>query len=64
MAQAKRALVIGATGGVGGEVALALLRHGWIVHGLARDPVRRESIGWRVTPCGKRTWCAPRRLPT
>ena len=45
MAEAKRALVIGATGGVGGEVALALLRHGWIVRGLARDPVQAHRTG-------------------
>ena len=45
MAEAKRALVIGATGGVGGEVALALLRHGWIVRGLARDPGRARRTG-------------------
>jgi nucleoside-diphosphate-sugar epimerase len=32
------ALVIGATGGIGGEVAHALLAAGWRVTGLARDP--------------------------
>jgi nucleoside-diphosphate-sugar epimerase len=37
-AQDKRtALVLGATGGVGGETAAALLRHGWHVRALARD---------------------------
>ena len=45
MANNKQALVIGATGGIGGEVALALLRHGWIVRGLARDPVRARQTG-------------------
>lgn len=45
MAERKQALVIGATGGVGGEVALALLRHGWTVRGLARDPVRARQTG-------------------
>ena len=45
MAERKQALVIGATGGVGGEVALALLRHGWTVRGLARDPVRAGRSG-------------------
>lgn len=33
----KTALVIGATGGVGGSIAAALVRHGWQVRGLARD---------------------------
>jgi nucleoside-diphosphate-sugar epimerase len=32
------ALVIGATGSLGREVAAALVRHGWRVRGLARDP--------------------------
>jgi nucleoside-diphosphate-sugar epimerase len=33
----RTALVLGATGGVGGETAAALLRHGWQVKGIARD---------------------------
>ena len=33
----KTALVLGATGGVGGETARALLRHGWQVRGLVRS---------------------------
>ena len=37
MTQTRKALVIGATGGVGGAIAEALLRHGWHVRGLARD---------------------------
>ena len=43
----KTALVIGATGSVGGEVAAALLAHGWCVRGLHRDPARaaREAVG-------------------
>ena len=45
MAGGKQALVIGATGGVGGEVASALLRHGWTVRGLARDPARARRTG-------------------
>ncbi len=45
MAESKQALVIGATGGVGSEVALALLRHGWTVRGLARDLVRARQTG-------------------
>lgn len=38
-----RALVIGATGGIGGEVARALLAHGWAVRALHRDPARAAS---------------------
>ena len=34
----RKALVLGATGGVGGETAAALLRHGWRVDAIARDP--------------------------
>ncbi len=45
MDKAKRALVTGATGGVGGEVASALLRHGWQVRGLARDPAKAGRSG-------------------
>lgn len=37
METTKTALVLGATGGVGGSVAAALLRHGWHVRGMARD---------------------------
>ncbi|MBB3229119.1 nucleoside-diphosphate-sugar epimerase [Luteibacter sp. Sphag1AF] len=36
MNQPKTALILGATGGVGGETARALLRHGWTVRALAR----------------------------
>ncbi len=45
MMSEKRALVLGATGGVGGEVASALLRHGWQVLALARDPDRARRSG-------------------
>lgn len=45
MATMRQALVIGATGGVGSEVATALLRHGWAVRGLARDPARARITG-------------------
>ncbi|AOH82615.1 hypothetical protein AWL63_00050 [Sphingomonas panacis] len=38
-----KALVIGATGGIGGEVARALLAHGWDVRALHRDPKRAAS---------------------
>ena len=41
------ALVIGATGGIGGEVALALRIGGWQVRGLARNPVEAaQRAGW------------------
>ena len=36
----KTALVLGATGGIGGAVARALLRNGWQVRALTRDPAR------------------------
>lgn len=48
----KVALVLGATGGIGGEVADALVRHGWTVRGMARDPgearqrARAGAIEW------------------
>lgn len=45
MSDTRQALVTGATGGVGGEVAAALLRHGWQVRGLARDPARARRSG-------------------
>lgn len=45
----KTALVTGATGGVGGAVAEALLRHGWRVRALSRRPVPAPSgIDWIV----------------
>ena len=43
------ALVIGATGGVGGEAAIALLRHGWTVRALTRRAQPAKSgIEWIV----------------
>lgn len=43
----KIALVIGATGGVGGETAAALARHDWRVRGLTRSPrALKEGIEW------------------
>jgi nucleoside-diphosphate-sugar epimerase len=43
----KTALVIGAAGGVGGETAAALARHGWAVRGLTRRPQpARPGIAW------------------
>jgi nucleoside-diphosphate-sugar epimerase len=41
MSDAKTALVLGATGGIGGETAAALRRHGWGVVAMARDPAVR-----------------------
>jgi nucleoside-diphosphate-sugar epimerase len=38
MASNRTALVLGATGGVGGEVARLLIARGWCVRGLKRDP--------------------------
>jgi nucleoside-diphosphate-sugar epimerase len=37
---ARTALVIGATGGIGSEVAKALILHGWRVRALSRDPAK------------------------
>jgi len=37
MQRNQTALVLGATGGIGGSIAQALLRHGWRVRGMARD---------------------------
>ena len=48
MEQTRTGLVLGATGGIGGEVAAALLRHGWTVRALQRDRAevaRRNAAG-------------------
>ena len=45
---AKTALILGATGGAGGEAARALVRHGWTVRGLTRKPHEGEGIDWRL----------------
>ncbi|AWI85773.1 epimerase [Alloyangia pacifica] len=48
----RTALVLGATGGVGGAIARALADHGWSVRAMVRDPAR-ASVGWpaaRLTP--------------
>ncbi|WP_155006472.1 NAD(P)H-binding protein [Sphingomonas hengshuiensis] len=44
----KTILILGATGGVGGETASALLRHGWAVRGLVRGirPGLDPAITW------------------
>lgn len=51
MERKKTALVLGATGGVGGSVAAALLRHEWRVRGMARNLAairasNRAQIEW------------------
>lgn len=38
----RTALVLGATGGIGGEAAAALARHGWRIRALLRDPARAQ----------------------
>lgn len=45
MTTERTALVLGATGGVGGAVAGALIRHGWHVRGMARDPETAGHTG-------------------
>lgn len=44
----RTALVLGATGGVGGEIAAALLAHGWHVRALARDPAKAARSARRA----------------
>jgi uncharacterized protein YbjT (DUF2867 family) len=39
----RTAVVLGATGGVGGETAAALLRHGWRVKALARNSAKATA---------------------
>ena len=39
------ALILGITGGIGGEMAAGFLRSGWTVRGLARDPAKRPIEG-------------------
>ncbi len=50
MTTANKVLVLGATGGIGGVIADALLRHGWTVRGMARDAAAarklRANIDW------------------
>ena len=45
MGTKRAALVLGATGGIGGAVASALLRRGWRVRGLARDVSKVDGGG-------------------
>lgn len=45
------ALILGATGGAGGEIAAALLRRGWLVRGMVRDitkPRLSAEIEWHA----------------
>ncbi|UIJ45292.1 NAD(P)H-binding protein [Sphingomonas cannabina] len=44
----RTALVLGATGGIGGETARALAAHGWRVKGLSRTPRTGDGIAWVV----------------
>lgn len=51
MERNRTALVLGATGGIGGGIAAALLRHGWRVRGMVRDaakltPASPAGIEW------------------
>ncbi|MGV6876568.1 NAD(P)H-binding protein [Pseudochelatococcus sp. B33] len=45
MERKNTALVLGATGGVGGSIATALLRHGWQVRGMARSVATARDAG-------------------
>jgi len=51
MSNPRTALILGATGGIGGETADALARHGWSIRALARDPAAgaraRPEYDWR-----------------
>jgi uncharacterized protein YbjT (DUF2867 family) len=43
----RTALVLGATGGIGGETALALSRHGWKIRAFTRTAIpSADSSGW------------------
>ncbi len=53
MTQSKTALVLGATGGIGHETATALIRHGWQIKALHRDP--KETAASRGNTSGI-TW--------
>lgn len=49
MNTSRKALILGATGGAGGEIAAALLRRGWQVRALVRDTTRPQlsaDIEW------------------
>ncbi len=44
----KTALVLGATGGVGGAIARALAQHGFTVRGLVRDPAKLSTTSFEA----------------
>ncbi|HEY3798222.1 MAG TPA: NmrA family NAD(P)-binding protein [Caulobacteraceae bacterium] len=46
----KTALVIGATGSFGAHAAQAMIKHGWIIRALARDPVAAAAKAGPRTP--------------
>lgn len=49
MSTGRTALVLGASGGIGGETARALARHGWAIRALSRDA---EKAGRRAAAAG------------
>ena len=51
------ALVLGVTGGIGGEAASSLLRHGWQVAGMVRDPAKRRRPAG-IDPLAGLNWVA------
>ncbi len=51
--RARQALVLGATGGIGGETAAALLRHGWRIVAMTRDPATAQR---RAGPLADIAW--------
>jgi len=53
MGKSKKVLVLGATGGIGGEVAATLLRHGWSVVAMARHP---DAGKYRDGPLAEVEW--------
>ncbi len=52
----KTALVLGATGGIGGSIAAALLRHGWQVRGMARNAGSARSQNPHCENPGQIEW--------
>ncbi|MBB2483626.1 NAD(P)H-binding protein [Mitsuaria sp. WAJ17] len=54
----RTALVLGASGSIGGAVSAALLAHGWAVRGLARHPDRTRLQGLAQGPAGSIEWLA------
>ena len=47
------ALVLGATGGIGGETALALSRRGWKIRAFSRTAKPADSSGWEWSTAGR-----------